>query len=556
MKSLLHTAALALVLQAPGIAMAASPLEGKVSSAQEPVMEGVLVSAKLKGSNMTTTVVSDDNGHYAFPDGRLKPGQYDITIRAANYELPPTTAQIAAGKPTTLDIALKKAVDPSTQLSNAEWMESVPGTEKQRQYMEDCVDCHTLERVFKSTHTSAEFMEVFDKMATFMPGSVPGHPQTVNGAAFRRSGTAAAKKSQADFLASVNLSGDREDFRYQFKRLPRPKGRATRVVITEWDLPREESHPHDVMLDKAGNAWYADFSSQYIGMLDPKTGKVTDYKLPEPKPGAPTGALDLEADKDGNFWVSMQHQTGLVKFDTRTKKITHYPVPDEWQTLRTQQAFVAPEYAHIDGKVWTSNQDQRTILRLDIKTGKYEDFGKYIDANGEQLGTYGIPADKNNNLYLLEFRQLVKGDASVGGSSIGFIDGKTKEYTVYPTPTPEARPRRGRVDSENRLWFAEYRGNAIGMFDPKTKEIKEWKLPTKWSGPYDVMMDKTGAAWTASMMTDQVDRLDPKTGTWVEYLLPRQSNIRRVWVDDTQARPPLWIGSVHGGSIIRLEPLD
>ena len=519
-------------------------------------MEGVLISAKLKGSNVTTTVVSNDKGHYAFPEGRLKPGQYDITIRAADYELPPTATQIAAGKPATLDIALKKAVDPSVQLSNAEWMESIPGTEKQRQYMEDCVDCHTLERVFKSTHTSAQFIEVFDKMATFMPGSVPGRPQTVNGAQFRRAGSAAVKKGQADFLASVNLSNDREDFRYQFKRLPRPKGRATHVVITEWDIPRAEAAPHDVLLDKAGNAWYADFSAQYMGVLDPKTGKVTEYKLPEPKPGAPTGTLDIETDRDGNLWVSMQHQTGVVKFDPRTKKIRHYPVPDEWQTARTQQAFVTPMNSHVDGYVWTNNQDQRTIYRLDPKTGKYEDFGKYMDANNEQMGTYGIPSDSKNNLYLLEFRQLVKGDASVGGSSIGFIDAKTKEYSVYPTPTQEARPRRGRVDAQNRLWFAEYRGNAIGLFDPETKEITEWKLPTKWSGPYDAVADKNGDVWTASMLTDQVSRLDPETGTWVEYLLPRQSNIRRVYADDTQARPTLWVGSVHGASIIRVEPLD
>jgi streptogramin lyase len=48
---------------------------------------------------------------------------------------------------------------------------------------------------------------------------------------------------------------------------------------------------------------------------------------------------------------------------------------------------------------------------------------------------------------------------------------------------PVARPRRGRVDAEDRLWFAEYQGNAIGMFDPRTEKFAEWKLPTPWSSP-------------------------------------------------------------------------
>src|ERR1051326_7183702 len=42
-------------------------LSGQVSSADEGAMEGVLVSARRDGSSITTTVVSDDKGHYAFP---------------------------------------------------------------------------------------------------------------------------------------------------------------------------------------------------------------------------------------------------------------------------------------------------------------------------------------------------------------------------------------------------------------------------------------------------------------------------------------------------------
>jgi virginiamycin B lyase len=103
------------------------------------------------------------------------------------------------------------------------------------------------------------------------------------------------------------------------------------------------------------------------------------------------------------------------------------------------------------------------------------------------------------------------------------------------------RPRRGRVDDQNHLWFAEYGANAIAMFNPNTTSFKEWKLPTPWSAPYDVVQTKNGEAWTGSMLNDQVARLDTRTGQIVEYLLPRTTNIRRVFVEETGPRPVLKI---------------
>ncbi len=44
--------------------------------------------------------------------------------------------------------------------------------------------------------------------------------------------------------------------------------------------------------------------------------------------------------------------------------------------------------------------------------------------------------------------------------------------------------------------------------------------------------------------------------TSVEYLLPRQTNVRRVYVDDTKKPGTFWAGSNHGASIVRLTPLD
>ena len=57
-------------------------------------------------------------------------------------------------------------------------------------------------------------------------------------------------------------------------------------------------------------------------------------------------------------------------------------------------------------------------------------------------------------------------------------------------------------------------------------------------------------------MTDRVARLDIKSGQYTEYMLPRATNIRRVYVDDSKNPGALWIGSNHGASIVKVEPLD
>lgn len=82
--------------------------------------------------------------------------------------------------------------------------------------------------------------------------------------------------------------------------------------------------------------------------------------------------------------------------------------------------------------------------------------------------------------------------------------------------------------------------------------ITEWKLPTPFSDPYDVVRAPNGDVWAGSMLTDRVERLNPATGEIVEYPLPRDTNIRRVFVADGA----LWVGSNHGASIVKVEPLD
>src|SRR5581483_4960846 len=284
--------AFALLPQQAGAQPAVS-LAGRVSSAEEGAMEGVVVSARREGAGITISVVSDEKGAFAFPADKLVPGRYALGIRAVGYDLKgPVAAEIAPGKPASVDLALVKTRNLPGQLTNAEWMASVPGTDEQKKFLLNCNSCHSFERIVKSTHDPEEFMAVITRMGGYYPGATPIHPQRLVGRQ-RDMARSPNMKATTEWLASINLS-QATRWEYELKTFPRLTGRSTRVIYTEYDLPRSTIEPHDVILDAQGMVWFSNFGELALGKMDPKTGKVTEYPIPELKKGFPTGMLDLE----------------------------------------------------------------------------------------------------------------------------------------------------------------------------------------------------------------------------------------------------------------------
>src|SRR6202790_772536 len=109
----------------------ASPaLSGQVTSAKEGPMEGVVVSAKREGSTITISVVSDAKGHFSFPASKIGPGKYKLAIRAIGYDLEaPATVAVPQNKSASAELKLRPVDDITTQMTPAEWIASVPGTE-------------------------------------------------------------------------------------------------------------------------------------------------------------------------------------------------------------------------------------------------------------------------------------------------------------------------------------------------------------------------------------------------------------------------------------------
>src|SRR5262249_53085930 len=157
-------------------------------------------------------------------------------------------------------LKLDKAKDLAGQLSSIEWAMSIPGTPEQKENFirptASCAYCHAWERVMKSTHTAEEFLPIITRMQSyFVDGTASSKDHRGRAQLSPRDQVAAAqenptwgrvpfilpKKELAEYLASFNLSGGRTKWPFELKTLPRPTGKGTRVIITQYDLPRPDT---------------------------------------------------------------------------------------------------------------------------------------------------------------------------------------------------------------------------------------------------------------------------------------------------------------------------
>jgi len=522
---------------------AAAQLDGRIVS-PDGALEGVVVSARKSGAPVSVSVVSNAEGRFSFPAARLEPGSYALRIRASGYELEsPQSIDLGDGVGAPVELKLRKASDLSAQLTNAEWLASFPGTPEQKKFLYSCVGCHTLERVAKSNHDAAGFVQVMKRMAGYANNSHVERPQVRRVARDPMRDFGPNIERDAAYLATINQGPAAQ--RYTLQTLPRARGKSTRVVVTEYQLPRKPMMPHDVIVDAEGIVWMSLFDEQFLGRYDPRTFKYEEYPIPVQRADYPKGTLDLEVDPQGNLWLSHMFQSGAVKFDKRTRRFTAYPLPKDLQNEHSQQSMVGPQRWTVDGKLWINDAGIPGLHRLDMKSGKWQTWKPYENMKGPH-SVYGIYADSKNNIFFMDF----------GGENVGKVDAQTGKLTLFPTPTPRSRPRRGRMDAEDRVWFAEWRAEQIGMFDTRTEKFTEWKVPGPYTAPYDVVRDKEGRIWTAGMNSDRVLRLDLETGEYLEYPLPSQTNVRRVFVDNSTTPPSFWVGNNHHATIVKVEPLD
>lgn len=543
-------------------AQGAAALSGVVSSQEEGAMEGVVVSARGEGANHTISVVSDAQGHYAFPRTHLKPGKYTVTMRAAGYDLSaPAAATVAAGSAATQDLKLQKAKNLASQLSSAEWMMSVNGTQEEKDkfnyQLMSCNYCHTMGRIFNSKHSAETLLPAMHRMVKYYADGTaksndnrrgraamvqePGRQAMEEDQTWGASGDAApniTRQEIAAFVAKNNLGAGRTTHPYALKTMPRLKGKSTRVIITEYDMPTAGTVAHDMDIDSKGIVWYTDESDQLLGRFDPKTATFTEIRepvLPAIPKGEMRGTRDVIVDHDDKVWFPVRlpgNHAVMSRYDPVTNKL------DTVEGVGGQFVGLGG-----DGFVWAGG------VRIDPKTvkveGRYSFQGAKALPPGPNSGYHNV-FDKNGNLWVATYH---------GPGGIIGLDIKTKD--VKFVSIPGLRARRGKIDHKtNRFYFGEYFNDKATMYDINTGKVQRWSFG-KYYTPYTASTeDQKGRVYVPSNGAERLIRIDPKTDEVVEYQWPTELDTKKIAIDPTTTTPVIWFANKRTARIAKVEPLD
>ena len=560
-------------------APATGALSGTVKSGDGKPLEGVGVSARGVSETFTTTVYTDGSGRYLFP--LLSSGQYKVWAQAVGFETARADAGLSDGAKKQVDLTLASLADFHKQLSGTEWAASLPDDSPDDRRMKtvfinNCSGCHQVSFLLQNRFDAAGWgavITLMEKMLSIGYAPEDAKPNPV---------IHAYKQELAEYLGRVRGPGN---IPLNLKLLPRPTGDAARIVVTEYDLSRpdmpgwimehngtdwSEGTPsrwngraaHDVAIDKGGSVWFADDATpeRTLGKLDPRSGRVTEYKLADEANAAETSHA-LVFDKVGNIWFANGTEGAPTKFDPETGKFFRYPRP---QDIPPSGDFITMD---TKGNVWSP--DREGAFMLDPETGKYTNYSlRPGKAN------YDIAADEEDKVWVSQpgGNDMVVVDSHTGKIdqlALSYLASQDYEVTAKDrelsaslgltpnTATPmEKGPRRSAADwGTDTIWVCEFFADRLAKIDAKTRKVTEYQLPHRFSQPYSATVNKKDhTVWITMLNSDRIAKFDPATEKFTEYTLPtRGTEIRHIQVDSSTNPPTVWLPYDRTNKIARIQ---
>jgi streptogramin lyase len=560
-------------------APATGTLSGTVKSSDGKPLEGVGVSARGATETFTTTVYTDESGRYLFP--AISSGPYKVWAQAVGFETSKADANLSGGAKKQVDLTLASLADFHKQLSGTEWAASLPedAPEDRRMktvFINNCSGCHQVSFLLQNRFDAAGWgavITLMEKMLSIGYAPEDAKPNPV---------IHAYKQELAEYLGRVRGPGNAP---LNLKLLPRPTGESAQIVVTEYDLSRpdmpgwimehngtdwSEGTPsrwngraaHDVAIDKGGSVWFADDATpeRTLGKLDPRTGRITEYKLADDANAAETSHA-LVFDKVGNIWFANGTEGAPTKFDPETGKFFRYPRP---QDIPYSGDFITMD---TKGNVWAPHREG--AFKLDPLTGKYTN---YSDRPGK--ANYDLASDAEDKVWVskpggndMEIVDSHTGkieqlDLNSVSSSDYEITAKDRELSASLGLTPntatplEKGPRRSVADREKDVvWVCEFFADRLAKIDAQTKKVTEYPLPHRYSQPYSATINsKDHTVWITMLNSDRIAKFDPSTEKFTEYVLPtRGTEIRHIQVDSSTNPPTVWLPYDRTNKIARIQ---
>ena len=281
------------------------------------------------------------------------------------------------------------------------------------------------------------------------------------------------------------------------KRAPRLMPGDIQVTFKTWVTPTLGQRSRDPIEAADGTIWWAGQWGNLVGHIDPKTGAMKEYPLPD---NAMPHSVTL--DKAGNVWYTGNKNATVGRLDPTTGKITEFKMPDP--------AAKDPHTPIFDRKgiLWFTLQHSNMVGRLDPKTGDI----KLVTMKTRGSKPYGIKIDADGTPWV----------ACNGSNCLVRVDPRTMALTEIKLPLPKTTVRRLDIAKDGMIWYVNSGLGRLGRYNPKTGDIKEWPSPSgPNSHPYAIAV-VDGIVWynESRKRPDALVRFDPATEKFQSWPIP------------------------------------
>jgi virginiamycin B lyase len=306
----------------------------------------------------------------------------------------------------------------------------------------------------------------------------------------------------------IDLSGSPEDraaivgylathFPPHAERAPSLVPGQAQIAFTEWQVPTLGQRSRDPAEAPDGSIWWAGQWANLLGRIDPATGEMREYPLPE---GAMPHTVTLDA--AGHAWYTGNKNGTIGRLDPGSGEVTVYPMPDP--------AARDPHSAVFDqtGILWFTLQHSNMVGRLDPATGAI----RLVTMPTADARPYGIKIDANGTPWV----------ACNGSNCLVRVDPATMALSEIALPTAGTTVRRLDIADDGMIWYVNSSQGRLGRLDPNTGAIKEWPSPSgPKSHPYAIAV-VDGIVWynESGMRPDALVRFDPATETFQSWPVP------------------------------------
>ena len=511
--------------------------------------EGIMVQL-IAPNGVRTTVYTREDGTYEFP--QMQPGAYTLRIAKPLEYKPYRRDSVRIDGAAKLQYivleriseseALPATLDVESQLSDVEVLWNLQGSAHEKQVFNKSCGCHSFSQIFRNRFDERSWRLIAHRMLHY------GGATIINPTSGASTGGRANPEEEevlVKWLSRVRAPESKDAPVFAF---PRPRGRSTRVVITEYELPRVLLSPHDVAGDSKGNIWLTSHKTRFIGELDPKTGMIKEYALPL-TPGALPGTHRVAVDKNDVVWLSENWAHQLTRFDPRTEQFTQ-------MRIETTTPINTPGFGNFalapDGSVWSAEPGQSqagAVMKIDPSSGSAKVIGKYPFKTVQS--TYDNIISYDGNFWA--------GGSSAGpGNSVELLDIRSGKMLELHTGAHMSTAARGGFDPFGNAWFGG-RDGALIELDAQARRVREYWPPIPYAPFakfYEAMPDKNGEVWAGVNFGRGFVRLEPRTEKWTEYVLPEPfSYDRRTWIDNSINPVTVWYVD-YNGYIVRIQPME